>query len=269
MLAWTEWQEELPGKDGIKGPIGDAGLGDTVSLALPGMIIMWFGLLEDLPITWAVCDGLNGTPDLSGLFVYDYSTNPYRQLALHSTGGSKDSIVPTHYHSVTNAGHFHTFDTKPAIWNFHDVIDYNLPDGPTGFFAEWTETSYYSYDGLAGRPLLEYPPEYGVPGTDTDIWTAITVDNYPNPGDPGFIDSVVQYGLSANLWYGPYPYATLLPPVAGDPDPLLFPPFNPLAGASVNRTLSNVTFNTTGVDGDGKNMPPYLVLYYIMYIGEV
>jgi len=135
--------------------------------------------------------------------------------------------------------------------------------------AEWTETSYYSYDGLAGRPLLEYPPEYGVPGTDTDIWTAITVDNYPNPGDPGFIDSVVQYGLSANLWYGPYPYATLLPPVAGDPDPLLFPPFNPLAGASVNRTLSNVTFNTTGVDGDGKNMPPYLVLYYIMYIGEV
>lgn len=266
MLGWSEWKEELPGD---RGPAGEQGTSVTDGLVLPGMIIMWFGLLEDLSSEWVVCDGLNGTPDLRDSFVYCYSDNPYRQLALHSSGGTKDSIVPTHVHTVTNAGHFHTFPSKPAIWNFHDVIDYNLPDGPTGFFAEWTETSYYGYDGLGGRDLLVWPPGYCVPGTDTDIWTAIGVDNYPNPGDPGFIDTVAQHGLSANLWYGPYPYANVRPPVSGDPDPDLFPPFNPLAGEYVNRTLSNVTINATGVDAAGTNIPPYMVLYYIMYIGEV
>ena len=35
----------------------------------PGMIIMWSGLLGNIPKGWSVCDGSNGTPDLRNRFV--------------------------------------------------------------------------------------------------------------------------------------------------------------------------------------------------------
>ena len=34
-----------------------------------GMIIMWSGLLSNVPAGWSVCDGTNGTPDLRSKFV--------------------------------------------------------------------------------------------------------------------------------------------------------------------------------------------------------
>lgn len=34
-----------------------------------GIISMWYGLLENIPAGWALCDGTNGTPDLRGKFV--------------------------------------------------------------------------------------------------------------------------------------------------------------------------------------------------------
>ena len=41
--------------------------------AIPkGTIVMWSG--TDIPDGWALCDGLNGTPDLSGRFVMGYSS---------------------------------------------------------------------------------------------------------------------------------------------------------------------------------------------------
>jgi hypothetical protein len=34
-------------------------------LVPPGGIIMWSGAIDDIPVGWALCDGSNGTPDLS------------------------------------------------------------------------------------------------------------------------------------------------------------------------------------------------------------
>lgn len=34
-----------------------------------GMIIMWSGLISDVPKGWSICDGTNGTPDLRQKFV--------------------------------------------------------------------------------------------------------------------------------------------------------------------------------------------------------
>lgn len=34
-----------------------------------GMIAMWSGLVADIPISWALCDGQNGTPDLRDKFI--------------------------------------------------------------------------------------------------------------------------------------------------------------------------------------------------------
>lgn len=34
-----------------------------------GVIVMWSGLLANIPAGWALCDGANGTPDLRDRFV--------------------------------------------------------------------------------------------------------------------------------------------------------------------------------------------------------
>ncbi len=46
---------------------GDASTPDT---SIPiGVIVMWSGLLDDIPAGWSLCDGTNGTPDLREKFV--------------------------------------------------------------------------------------------------------------------------------------------------------------------------------------------------------
>lgn len=34
-----------------------------------GIITLWHGAIVDIPAGWVLCDGNNGTPDLSGIFV--------------------------------------------------------------------------------------------------------------------------------------------------------------------------------------------------------
>lgn len=36
---------------------------------LKGIICLWYGVAEDLPEGWAICDGTNGTPDLCRKYV--------------------------------------------------------------------------------------------------------------------------------------------------------------------------------------------------------
>lgn len=68
-----------------------------------GGIIMWGGLIVDIPSSWQLCDGTNSTPDLRDRFVVGAGTT----YATSTTGGSKDAVVVAHNHSVTDAGHTH------------------------------------------------------------------------------------------------------------------------------------------------------------------
>lgn len=36
---------------------------------MPGMIMLWYGAVVDIPSGWALCDGTNSTPDLTDCFV--------------------------------------------------------------------------------------------------------------------------------------------------------------------------------------------------------
>lgn len=85
---------------------------------IAGMIIMWSGTIATIPTGWALCNGLNGTPDLRDRFIIGASqdsggvarTNVTGSLT--QTGGSKDAIVVSHTHtassSVSDPGHTHT-----------------------------------------------------------------------------------------------------------------------------------------------------------------
>lgn len=68
-----------------------------------GIIVMWSGSIATIPSGWALCNGSNGTPDLRDRFVVG-AGNSY---AVAATGGSKDAIVVSHTHTITDPGHTH------------------------------------------------------------------------------------------------------------------------------------------------------------------
>ncbi len=68
-----------------------------------GGIIMWSGTTP--PSGWAICDGNNGTPDLSGRFIMGYGGG----LSVGSTGGQSSTSLtvanlPSHSHSKGTLG---------------------------------------------------------------------------------------------------------------------------------------------------------------------
>jgi len=78
----------------------------TLGFVVPaGGIIMWSGTTANIPSGWALCDGQNGTPNLTNKFVIG-AGNTY---AVNATGGSKDAVVVSHSHGITepNGGQGH------------------------------------------------------------------------------------------------------------------------------------------------------------------
>ena len=77
-----------------------------------GGIIMWSG--STVPSGWQLCDGSNSTPDLRNKMILGgnaYSSSAWRESITGSTtssGGSKDAIVVSHTHTITDPGHTHS-----------------------------------------------------------------------------------------------------------------------------------------------------------------
>jgi hypothetical protein len=87
--------------------------------ALPyGMIMLWYGTIANIPQGWALCDGTNGTPNLTNTFVIgaDADTGSTATTSITGsatvTGGSKNSQLIAHNHLagsiVNDSGHNHT-----------------------------------------------------------------------------------------------------------------------------------------------------------------
>jgi hypothetical protein len=80
-----------------------------------GGIIMWSGTIAAIPSGWYLCDGNNGTPDLRNRFIIGANADDGGAAKTNVTGsatqsgGSKDAIVVDHNHSITDAGHSHTY----------------------------------------------------------------------------------------------------------------------------------------------------------------
>lgn len=84
---------------------------DTAAGLPAGVIVMWNGALEKIPAGWALCDGKNGTPDLSNRFVTGVGAEEY----MGTTGGS-DS------HSHKDGKHRHEID--PPAMNLRPSYSY-------------------------------------------------------------------------------------------------------------------------------------------------
>ncbi len=71
-----------------------------------GMIILWSGLIADIPGGWHLCDGTNETPNLKNSFVVGAGDT----YVVGATGGSI-----SHRHTGTTDFHDHQFIAGSAV----------------------------------------------------------------------------------------------------------------------------------------------------------
>lgn len=71
-----------------------------------GMIILWSGLIADIPGGWQLCDGTNGTPNLKNSFIVGAGDT----YVVAATGGST-----FHDHVIDDEEHLHDISAGAAI----------------------------------------------------------------------------------------------------------------------------------------------------------
>ena len=125
------------------GSITEDKLAPGLSLIPSGTIVMWSGSLAEIPDGWALCDGTNGTPDLTDRFILSVSASEDPG----ETGGSHTKTL-----SVSNLpSHTHSFTTDSAGAHSHSLyISDMAPEHPTGAKMEASGDDYGGHIGSAG-----------------------------------------------------------------------------------------------------------------------
>jgi microcystin-dependent protein len=99
-----------------------------VAAVIPsGVIVIWSGSAGAIPSGWNLCNGSNGTPDLRDRFVVGAGST----YAVGNTGGTKDAIVVSHSHSITDSGHAHDVRIPSRATGNNATALYSTSDGST------------------------------------------------------------------------------------------------------------------------------------------
>lgn len=77
-----------------------------------GIIVLWSGAISNIPTGWVICDGNNGTPDLTDRFIIHADADSGGTNDVGDTGGEHshtltEAELPSHNHGLGN--HTHTF----------------------------------------------------------------------------------------------------------------------------------------------------------------
>ena len=133
-----------------------------------GVILMWHGLIANIPSGWVLCNGSNGTPDLRGQFTQGAANG----VEAGATGGSATAAPSAHSnHSVTQpsahaslASHQHSVPLGTGNGNNHNImIDHNEYGAGNSYSADrrtlnigvngnWSTTGTLTQGVAAGTP---------------------------------------------------------------------------------------------------------------------
>jgi len=89
-----------------------------------GVILMWSGAISAIPSGWHLCDGNNGTPNLTDRFVIHADADSGGTNDVGDTGGSKtiaEANLPAHTHgagsysAASNGAHTHNYSLNQNV----------------------------------------------------------------------------------------------------------------------------------------------------------
>jgi microcystin-dependent protein len=133
-VAVTATAAELNILDGVTASTAEINTLDGINTAsnfglVPsGAILLWSGSVATIPSGWFICDGTNGTPNLTGRFVVHADADSGGTYDVGDTGGSADAIAVAHTHTYsgttnTTGAHTHTYQMKVSTGGFVDGGD--------------------------------------------------------------------------------------------------------------------------------------------------
>ena len=146
------------GAVGAQGHQGVQGATGAVTYAVPQYgIIIWSGAANAIPSGWILCDGNNGTPNLQNKFVIG-AGNSY---SVGVQGGSKDAVVVSHNHDVTDPQHDHNVElvTDSGSGPAGSTVDQNSSNG----------NGYVDTTGIRNASTGISIQNRGVSGTDKNL----------------------------------------------------------------------------------------------------
>lgn len=143
---------------------GSAEIPDAFS---PGMIILWSGLTSTIPTGWVLCNGLNGTPNLTDKFIVGAGGS----YGVNQTGGYKDAQLLSHNHTGTTGGagsHSHTYTKQTGSVRIDNQAAIGAPyyavgseTGNTSSVGNHTHSFTTSTNGVSGTNR-NLPPYYAL-----------------------------------------------------------------------------------------------------------
>jgi hypothetical protein len=157
-----------------------------------GAVIMWYGVKNKVPYGWAVCDGTNGTPNLSDKFVVAASGDFYGQFPgstitgnSTSTGGTAQLGVVSHSHNAQFSGDGQTLKHEYDLSHTHKYDKITVTGGVAE--ARNRDSAGIVFNALTSEPVWT-PPSGGRIEDHT-----ITMKGNINVNVTGDISSVTNY----------------------------------------------------------------------------
>lgn len=160
-----------------------------------GAVIMWYGIKSKIPFGWAICDGTNGTPNLSDKFVVAASGDFYGQFpgttvagSSTSTGGTAELGLVSHIHTAQFTGDAQTLNHTWDLSHTHTYDQITTTGGLAGANTRDTVgrlqgavTSGLSYTSGGGTGVID-PHHITMKGTiNVDTTGAVSSStNYAN-----------------------------------------------------------------------------------------
>jgi hypothetical protein len=162
----------------------DAATRYYVDTSIPiGGIIMWSGTIASIPTNWRLCNGSNGTPNLTNRFIIGASidaattweggsvglTKAHTSIETgtnYVTGGTKDAVVVSHSHGITDPGHVHGYNGKGGAVHpsgGDNVAGWGAFSGTLGYQSTSNETTSITIksEGQSGTNK-NLPPYYAL-----------------------------------------------------------------------------------------------------------
>ena len=123
-----------------------------------GAIMMWSGAINAIPAGWALCDGTNKTPNLSGRFIVGVgkSSNGETDYQLNKTGGKEKVLLTANECALPE--HRHGLDPQTIKYGGTKTVTVATTYGTGG--SSGSEYSTYYEKQLADSPHNNIPPYY-------------------------------------------------------------------------------------------------------------
>lgn len=124
-----------------------------------GAIVMWSGAINDIPEGWALCDGTNGRPNLSGRFIVGYDPNDKDYKTIGNDGGEKEVTLTAEKCAMPS--HTHSVSVNAIIDNDLDGPGESRVDGNnSGRFRKVSKSYTTSSASTTAKPHENRPPYY-------------------------------------------------------------------------------------------------------------